>query len=113
MSNYSSESSDSSSRECMDDRYWHVFLCSSIVTFLFALIVVLVGKTFSIWCCDGEDEELAKKKRSAVYRERVKSKYRTTIATVKENGVSKSNGLLEHLWHNMYFTECLIFNRTG
>ena len=36
--------------ECLKERYWHAFLCSSLVTFGTGLCLILLGRLVS-WCC--------------------------------------------------------------
>lgn len=40
----------SEEEECLKERYWHAFLCSSFVTFGTGLFLILLGRLVS-WCC--------------------------------------------------------------
>jgi len=39
--------------QCLNQRHWYAFLCSSLITFLACLFLVLLGRIFAWLCCGG------------------------------------------------------------
>ena len=44
-------STDRPNADCLKDRHWYAFLCSSLITFFVGLLLVLTWRIFAWLCC--------------------------------------------------------------
>lgn len=43
-------------KDCLSDRHWYAFLCSSLITFFVGLLLVLTWRIFAWVCCQSKRE---------------------------------------------------------